>query len=222
MYQFILFSLMLFTLSSVGISQAPPPPAPKQTVNRVPPNASLLGEMNGSEYVNDYFGLRIEIPQGYVIVDRNELELLQKAGVEIIGGDSETNTKRIETAVNQTVILLGVFRDHFGTPNNSGIEIGAVRQQDGVTARMVLAASSSLLTRNGGYKLKRSLTDRKFGGVTFVGAEFERDIAGVTIKQHSYVAMRRGYSLLVTIVYSTDEGLKAMQQLLDGMAFKQK
>jgi hypothetical protein len=218
--------LIVFAFSHASVSQiptAPQPPPPPVRIQGIGPagsSSAILGELKGGVYTNEFFGLSLTIPDSFVVVNQKELELLQKVGVDLLTEDGEKNPSRLEKAIQETAVILGVFRFPVGEPNNSAVEIGVLRQPAGVTANMALAANASLLTGSAGYEMTRNLPEVSFGGVKFVGAEFERNIFGVNLKQRSYVAMRRGYSILISVVYTTEEGLEAMESLLNGIKFE--
>lgn len=204
---------------SVIVGQAPPPPPPAPRIEREPTASELIGTFEDGVYSNQFLGFSLPIHQSFVVVKQKELELLQKVGVDLLAEDREKSPGRLEKAVQETAVLVGVFRFPVGEPNNAAIEIGVLKQPAGVTANMALAANASLLTGSAGYEMTRNLPEASFGGVKFVGAEFERNIFGVTLKQRSFFAMRRGYSILISVVYTTDEGLEAMEGLLKGIKF---
>jgi hypothetical protein len=218
----VLVFVWLFASSALfaqGEDSPPPPPAPIKRVEQAPTGSTFMGELKEGVYTNEFFGFSLPIPESFVVANRKELELLQKVGVEVLTDQTKKNAERLEKSIQETAVLLAVFRLPVGQPNNSGVEIGVIRQPAGVTANMALAANSALLTGSAGYEHTLNLPELSLGGLKFVGAQFERDIFGVTLKQRSYFAMRRGYSILVSVVYTNEEGLEAMQSLLNGIKF---
>jgi hypothetical protein len=183
-----------------------------------PDQRAFFGTLDGGKYKNPFFGLELQAPQDYTVLDSQQSQIYVKAGADLLSNNEQT-TKQFDEALLNQATLLGVFQKPMGSPGNSVLEIVVRKQAQGVTANLALAANVSIMTSTGKYKLIRSIENAKFGGLRFSGALVQGEFNSIKLTSEFYVVMRRGYSFHMVVTYSTEEGRKSMIAVLDTLKF---
>lgn len=191
----------------------------QQRTVKTPPKVTIKGTGNTSvstfsdgTLTSSLLGLTLSVPVDFSTISLAEAQVLDEAAKNIMFKDGE-GKKEVEKAISRT-IKVGIFTHKpYGEPNNSAIEIAAVRQGKGVTAKIALAANVALM-KNSNYTLTRSFPPTKIGANTFSIAEFEGTFAGIELTQRMYVIMNRGYSILIASTYLNEEQMEINERVI--------
>lgn len=202
-FTFLVAVILSATANFVG---QPPSPSPLVEV------ATPWGVVEDGTFKSQRLKLTLPIPKEYSLISTVEAEVLSNAGTDLLKQGSSKDSS-IDEAVGRTIKLIAFSEKPIGAPQNASLELVAVKQQAGVTARMNLAANLMLL-RGTVFKLKRSLGSLKLGTNTFAAAELEALVNGLSFFQRMYVIMHHGYSLVCAITYSTDKQRAALEKVL--------
>ncbi|HMO80073.1 MAG TPA: hypothetical protein PKD24_04710 [Pyrinomonadaceae bacterium] len=197
----------------------PPRPISSEVLKSRASAIDIYGELAGHEYRNKFFGFTFVLPEHFSILNRTELELYSKAGAEIVGGDESSRSQRFEQGVKDTIVLFAATYTPEEPAKLAAVEIVAVKQPDNATANLALAASVRLMTETGKYTVTESLNPKMIGGREFVGVEYETTAFGISMRQRTYATMRNGYSLFVSFVYLSPEGLATLENAVEGFQF---
>ncbi len=180
--------------------------------------SDFYGTVDSDRYVNEFFGLKFRIPKGYTVLENKQTKVYTDAGADVLKGTDANGSKRIDEAMAKQATIIGIAQKPMGSPGNAVIEIVVLKQAKGVTAKMALASSASLMTSSGKYKLVKSL-DGKFGGQQLPGILLEGDFHTFKLTEQLYSIMRHGYSVFIGVTYSTNEGRENMLSVLNGLDF---
>lgn len=157
------------------------------------------------------------MPEGFVVLNREEIGVYSKATVDVMKGDNARNNKAFDEAINNQAALLMAAEKPPGSQGNAVIEFQVRKQGPGVTANMVLAQSVTMMTGSSKAILTRHLPSTRFGNRSFVGAEFEVEIGGQKIVQQLYMTMQRGYAMTIGLTFAAGSNRKAFDGMLSGL-----
>lgn len=185
----------------------PPPPRPATPAD--------WGSVEKGIFQSRIVGLRMEIPDGFWVASTAEAEMLTNAGADLVK-KSEAVDKKLDEALQNSKRLLLFSEKPLGTSQNAAFEIVAVRQAQGVSANMALAASVTAL-KSTKFELKGTKSPIKVGPNSFASANLELPNGDTLLKHRMFVIMHRGYSVLIGITYSNQEQLTNMEKILSSL-----
>ncbi len=216
MHRLVLATAIL--LLFVGTSFAQRRPAGPANKPAAPPTASndFFGKLEGNQYTNSFFGLLVTVPEGFIVLNRDEIGIFSKATVDIMKSGNARNNKAFDDAINNQAALLMVAEKPPGSEGNSVAEIQVRKQAAGITANMVLAQSVKMMTGSTKAVLTRQLPSTRFGNRSFVGAEFEVEIAGQKLTQQLYITMQRGYAMTIGLTFAAGSDRTSFDGMLSG------
>ena len=223
-----LFSLLLGVIAGCSVHviaqrTTPPEPPTSLKIETAAESADdFLGTLTENRYSNKFFGLELTIPEDYTILNRAEIEVFVDAGVDLMKGDSQRNNKAFAEATANSVALFMVAKLPPGSPGNAVLEIQVRKQAPGVTAKMVLAESTKLMTGTSKSEVTATLKDVQFGGRTFSGIEFETIVAGQKLKQQLLMSIVRGYAFSIGLTYTTPSSMNAFDDVFKSIKFGSK
>ena len=169
------------------------------------------GKVANGQFSSPRLGLKISIPENFTLISSAEAQLLGSAGADVL--KQGNSNKRIDEALNRTIQLLAISEHPVGTLNNAALEIVAVKQQVGVTAKMSLTANVMLL-KGTPFVLKSARGPVRLGANSFETANLEGEFSGVFLKQRMYVIIQKGYSIMIAVTYRSDEQISAMEKVI--------
>ncbi|MDQ2085121.1 hypothetical protein RBH29_01550 [Herbivorax sp. ANBcel31] len=70
-----------------------------------------LGTMDGTRYINEYFGLEIEINEDWELMSEEEKIAITIRGTKFAGGDDEKFKEKLEAGEFEQVYLLAAYKD---------------------------------------------------------------------------------------------------------------
>lgn len=218
----LVFITLGFCVSNVVAQRKPPPapPAPLSSSNAVEGADDFLGVLEGNNYSNKFFKLKLTVPEEYTVLNRDEIEVYVNAGKDMLQSEKQKQTRAFEEAVNNTVNLLMIAKLPPGSAGNAVLELQVRKQPPGVTADMVLAESAKLITGTGKSEVVEYFKSTKFGGRTFSGVEFETIVMGQKLKQQLYISIVRGYALTLGLTYTNPDSMSAFDVMLESMKFE--
>jgi hypothetical protein len=202
----VCFCLLLSVIFASNLAAqnpaAPPKPVAKES----------WGSVENGKFVSKKLRLSLPIPSDLTVISTAEAEILTDAGVDMVKQGTASEA-RIDEAFKRSIILLGIAESPVGSPQNSFLELVAVKQVKGVTARMSLAANLMVL-KGSPYTLKRSLGEVKIGPNTYAAAELDVSFNEVNFMQRMYVVMHGEYAVVCAITYFSDAQRLKMEKVL--------
>jgi hypothetical protein len=185
-----------------------------------------LGKQEGSKYTNDYFGLDLDVPEGWTIASEEEKAALMQAGQDIIAENNEDLAKKIDLAKEKILYLLFASKyplNHQGlNPNiicmaeNLGL-MGSLAVKSG---KDYLAATKTNMEQAGMSYTFGEVTTEKIGGKDFDVMEATLDAGSVKLTQKYHVAIFDGYALIFINSFTSEEEASEMKAYMDTISFK--
>ncbi len=180
-----------------------------------------VGRFEGQVYHNDYLGFEIAIPAGWTIQDPETARKMMQTGARVAAGGDENIQAALEAGASRTFNLFTAFEYPQGAPVESNPYINCVAE--GVAHLPGIQTGGDYL-----FHVKRAL---QAGALRFAYPRdvYSETVAGVefyilmtelalpparVVKNDYYVAIRRGYALLLILKYSTDEEKAALLDIL--------
>jgi hypothetical protein len=201
--------------------QTPPPPK-EYTAESL---GADQGQVVGSIYTNDYFGVHLTIPEGWRVADEAGTRQINETGAKLMAGDSAEKRARLEEAAKKTLSLLTI-----GKPISTaaGVESAIlILAAEPIPACLIKTPQEYLghakrLLPSSAMKMKvgEEIRTETIGGVEFAYFELESEQPGGVVKQKYYATLKKGYALLVISTYSSDKSLQAIEEVLKSVKIK--
>jgi hypothetical protein len=183
-----------------------------------------MGRVQNSVYVNDYFGLRIDLPTSWNVVAREINDASLDVGKEMLRSGDKSLDASVERSVAKTVVLLasGKFPISSPGPNPALFQCGAERLpgRQMTSAAYLEGNKKTLLSSPLKIKLTRDTYSETIGGLTFAAFDMETQHATMTVKQKYYAAIRNDYALFFVISYIVEEDLVTLNNILKSVTFE--
>ena len=184
------------------------------------------GRFEGRVYHNDYLGFQIAIPAEWTIQDPEVARQMMRAGQKFVAGGDENVQAILEAAESRTVSLVTAFQYPQGAPVESNPNISCVAE--GVAHLPGIKTGGDYLfhlrrTLQGGslrFAFPREVYTEVVGGLEFHVLATELVVSPTKVVKNEYFAtVRRGYTLLLILKYSTDEERQMLRDILATVKF---
>jgi hypothetical protein len=184
------------------------------------------GRFEGRVYHNDYLGFQIAIPAKWTIQDRETTDQKMQVGQKLAAGGDESVQAALDASESQTVNLVTAFQYLRGAPVEYNPSISCVAE--GVAHLPGIKTGGDYL-----FHAKRLLQGglvpcafpREVYTETVAGVEFHVLLAEMAllptkiVKQEYFATVRKGYTLLLILSYSTDEERQMLRDILTTVKF---
>jgi hypothetical protein len=211
-----LISLLFLSVLLVGCNSAK-----KNT-----PEDFDYGRVEKNRYINSYFNFEMNLPAGWNIQTKGQMESLQKRGNDLVAGDNSTMKAVIKASEINTANLLMVFQYKTGAAvdYNPGIMLIAenVKNFPGIeTGNEYLFQARKLILQS---QIKYDTIDSLFTKETIGGVDFYKMNTGIKynakdIKQTYYSTVTKGFSFNIIISYVTDKQKADLLKSVNSMKF---
>lgn len=186
-----------------------------------------MGKMDGNTYKNDYFGLSLEIPNGWIIASDEEKAALTNTSKELIANGDENLKKDFDLAKVKTLNLVYSFKHPLNYTGGFNSNFFCVAEN--------LSLINSLTVKSGADYLKLSkalmektnipysfheITSEEIGGKHFDVMEADVDYQGIKIYQKYYSAIIDRYALSFIMSYTTEDDLNELNNILTSIKFE--
>ncbi len=184
-----------------------------------------FGVVENSTYRNNYFGLSMKLPLGWDVQSQEMQQKIMDIGATMVAGDDENLKTVVKASELQTVNLLAVFKHPIGAPvayNPNIICIAeSIRHMPGIKRGKDYHFHSKKLLESSQIEVSfpKEIYTEQIGGTDFDIMTLQMHFAGQTIKQRQYVAVMKGYALLLIISFTTNEEESELQKALDSILF---
>jgi len=182
------------------------------------------GEMEGNSYVNEYFGLRIDIPQDWNCLSQEDIDEVNKAGWEIIENSNKEFSDKYDLSKLKTVNLFGAYKfpkSYLGEFNPSILSVAeniGLAGLKGKTGADYLQVTIDQINQTGlPYHFGKIATE-ELGGKKFHVVLASITTQGITVQQKYYCIIMKGYALCIIISYSNDSDGESLESILDTMS----
>lgn len=104
---------LFFSVNEVYAQKRKTAPVRKVTEVRVPPpvasnnsSEALLGEIEGNIYKNKFFGVKINVPENWIIAESEINKAIKQRGAEVVKGKTAPYEKALNESVQRLTISL--------------------------------------------------------------------------------------------------------------------
>jgi hypothetical protein len=192
------------------------PAAPKDVV-------FSAGRVDSGTYVNDYFHLAMDIPEGWSVQGQQEVDELLTEGIEMATSDEAKREEMARATEEGTVFLLTMFRHPPGTQVvfNQSLMLLA----EDLTKYPFIRKGSDYLkgvdeqlrASDLEYTEMTPMPTREYGGLEFDGMSVGLSTGGTFVMQDYLCAVSEGYALSVIISYLDEAQRDSVHAILRGM-----
>lgn len=182
------------------------------------------GKVENNEYVNSYFNVRMNIPEGWNVQAQEQIDHITKVGKDIVAGDDENMKAILKASDVNSANLLGVFQHEYGAAVSFNPNFMVIaenfQQAPGIrTGKEYLFHSRKLLAQS---QFQYDHIDEDFGREVIDGVEFYTmnaaiSMMGIDIRQIYYCTIIKGFSFNVIISYSTDQEKQVLLDVINSM-----
>lgn len=184
-----------------------------------------LGCMEGNTYVNEFFGLSVQLPENWNQLSQAEIQELTAMGQGMIADSNPDFADGMELAEEETLHFVYTYKYslyYSGGFNPSficmaeNLDVSNLPVKDGRDYLTILGNTLELTQM--GYEIG-DLYSVQLGGRDFYVLPASVNIEGFSVQQHYYSAVMKGYSLAFIISYVTEEQLLELEDILNTVQF---
>lgn len=191
-----------------------------------------IGTFEGNTYKNDYFGLELNIPEGWTILDEATKAELLGASSELLAGDDSAKEKQIDLSLEKTLYYVLSFKHPMTYQEGFNPNFMCLSEQisklQGVVNQIkigedYLNASKELLLETGmPYSFDKEIYQEDVGGKSFYVMEVTLDYSPMIITQKYYATLldQDRYAFAFVVSYSTDEEKAEVESIIKTVKFK--
>ncbi|NER14962.1 hypothetical protein GWK08_16010 [Leptobacterium flavescens] len=184
------------------------------------------GSIENNIYSNDFFKLRLSLPENWVVQSKEQSEKLMELGKDLVAGDDQSLRRVIKASEVNSAQLLTVFKHELGAAveYNPAFMLLAenIKHAPGVkSGKDYLFHSRNLLKRS---QMQLEFVSDTFELVKIGGRDFYRmDIGiqagGMIVKQSYFSTVINRFSLSFIYSYRTDEQKEELANVLQTLKF---
>ncbi len=197
----------------------------KKTLDHPPSSGIDVGRFEGTTYRNDFLGMTITFPSDWSIQSNKTTRKMMRVGSGRIAGDDSYLQEVVKGAEARVVGLFGAFRYPPGASNseNPGVACTAgpiSGVADIRTGKDYLLHAKRLLESSPmKFSFLGEIYTRKIGGIEFSVMKTAVALPPDVVNMEYYATIRRGYTLVLTVSWESEEGKSMVQGILDTMVF---
>ncbi len=185
-----------------------------------------FGKVRDSVYKNDYFGMSVELPPDWSVLDLETRHELLDQGTEMVAGEDRGLKSALKASKMRTVSLFTVLRHPLGTPvlHNQHIQCWAERVDHlpGIQSGKDYLFHTKRVAEMGHLTISfpGDMFVESIGGREFDAMQSEISLPGMTIVSNYYTTIMKGYALSFYISFSTEEEESSLTEILDTVSFE--
>lgn len=221
----VLVLILLFTGVTVAQTKARPRPRPRATPAKVAPKTTVdMGKVVGRTYTNTTFGFEVTFPDTWLIPDSDFEAYMKKQGFDVSLKAPDSLPPATKIKVNQAIrrvnVLLTAYRSMPGLTDNAIARISVEdlntnpQIKDAVDYFDAIRAMYSTMKLPPDFKYSETQAE-KLGAMQFGFL----DASSTAGKKRMYATVRRGFAIMFTLSYSSDEDLQTMRAILEQANF---
>lgn len=182
------------------------------------------GRIENSTYINQYFGLKVSLPSGWHVEEREKSEAILQVGSELLKGSDKQFNAAINKSIANTILLFTFTKVPFGPESalQAAVQCGVQRMNNpGTTSYMyMLSTKKYLLDSSLHYKITRDIQTQPVGGLDFSVLEAEKTSGNVIVKRKYYCTIRKGLALFFAVTYVTEEDRLVLEKMMQTVKFE--
>lgn len=219
----LLILVSLFSNTSFAQKTKLKPKHPKPSVSSLKPDSqgSFFGEIEGNDYKNSFFGLKLTVPENWIIQEKKINEAIKQAGIEKLKGKTSQVQQSLDKETQKVTILFTISKDIFGIANNAILLLATekiaplVQVRNGYDYMRLTLQSYKSMQLPPDYKYSEKIQSEKFGNENFSYIDIER----TKYTQRIYATYRKGYAVFFTLQFFNTEDLDKMRAILQNADF---
>jgi hypothetical protein len=224
---FILIAVFLFGDSYFAQKSRSQKPPKKQVITvsgTSDTQMNFLGTVEGKTYKNKFFGVKLILPEEWLIQESQINDAIKQVGAEMVKGKTSQTQKAYDSATQRLAVLLTTSKDILGIENNATLIFSAeksaplVQIRNGQDYLRLNIQTFKKLKLPADFKYSETISAEKFGNETFYYIQVDR----ATYRQRFYAIYRKGYSLFFTLSYASNEDLETMKKVIRDSDFSWK
>lgn len=187
------------------------------------------GRVENGKYLNSFFGLEVDVPKGWVIQTKEQIDKMTKMGKDLVAGDDKKLKAVMKASEINSATLLTVFKYETGSavdynPSFTFIAENLKNLPGTKSGSDYLFQVRKLLRQS---QMQYDTIDEKFTKVFIDNQEFYLMNAtlpymGMTIKQEYYATIQDRFSLGIIISFTDDEQKNELEKIIQSMKFNSK
>lgn len=189
-----------------------------------PTQTDFFGAFEANTYKNKFFGVKITVPEKWVVQESETNKAIKQIGSGIVKGKNEASEKALDEAMQRLTVLFTASKDILGMSDNAVMIFSAEKApplapiRNGEDYLRLNLQSFKKLQLPPDFKYSETLVREKLGNETFYYLEIQR----TGYKQRMYATARKGYALFFTLSYIKDEDLETIKNILRDSDFSWK
>jgi hypothetical protein len=182
--------------------------------------------LTSTSYTNKFFGVEVPIPRGWFAHDQATREQVMEKGQELVRPGDTQKQLQMDAAVKRTVILLTMSKlvGSGGVPPRANFQIIAEEIPPAARIRTgnqyLFGVLAVLQYSKIPYEIEENVHQKLVGGKEFSAASVRLTFPTGVLRQKYYAAVERGYGLTIGLTYSTEDDLKALEEVLTAVEFR--
>lgn len=188
----------------------------------------IYGSYNGGEFVNNYYGFKLQIPETYTIQNDEMKKHIADVGANVLYGDEKSALEQTDIAAEETYNILIASKYEIGAPVSENIIF------------MILSENLTYLPgiKNGAdylWSIQKQLKDSDIGlfdeseflqeeinGINFHTFKYGIKMHSVTVYQKWYVKKVKEHMLCFALTNITDEGFVELEKIIQTISLLDK
>jgi hypothetical protein len=195
-----------------GGGQNPPrPPAPAAESRRID-----LGQLDGENYNNNFFGLSLSVPGKWVVVSAQRRETMTEELKRVITGDQKKQ-EQIDDSIQRSFVLLSLTKLPAGEPGNASFMLIAERLPSPSVkngADVIGLMKKAFTGTNFNVEFQGEVRTEIIGGADFAVATVKTTSPNGTFMQKIYVTTKNGYALELFYTYLDEADLATLDSII--------
>lgn len=207
----VIFSVLILVILAVGCEK-------KKEIT--------LGELKDNVYTNDYFGMKVSIPEGWTLLDQETMKELVKEGNEVIAGDDESKAKQLELAEEKVLNFFMAFKypmtvQTFINPNVicNAEKVSLLQGVKSGEDYISIVKKSLEEVKEIPYEFEEISTE-KLGGKDFYSMNIKLVTPDITVHQKYFSRVEEGYALNFIFTYADEEGEEEIKNTINSIEFE--
>lgn len=184
------------------------------------------GTVENHVYKNAFFSLKIKIPEEWSVHDQESRQHTQDLGNNMIAVDDKNLKAAVKASEQSTVYMFAASKHPIGSPVESNPTVQCiaerVRHMPGIKSGKDYLFHAKKFFEQGQMKIlfPHEISTESIGGVSFDILHTEIPMMNATIRQKIYATIIKGYALLVTESYTTDDEVLELDSILNTLSFE--
>jgi hypothetical protein len=189
--------------------------APAKTVD--------LGQRDGANYSNNFFGLSLSLPQTWVDVSSEQRDTLAAQIKQVLTTSDPAKRAQIEDSMGRSTLLLSLTKLPAGQPGNATFMLIAERiplPSIKTPLDVIQTMKNAMAGTNFNVQFLGEPHAEKLGGADFASITVRNDSPYGLFMQKIYVTTKERYSLQLFYTYQDESDLAALDTIIRSIRIK--